>query len=92
MRERGERERERERDRARGFSVRPSLRQRQFRIGGGVIHIAPAGVQKPSVVFAIFLQTVLEILFLAGRYEHKAEPVLVESAQGSFQSEIRGLL
>ena len=80
MRERGKRER----DRARGFSVRPSLRQRQFRIGGGVIHIAPAGVQKPSAVSAIFLQTVLEVLFLASRYEHEAELVLVESLPGWF--------
>ena len=80
---RSERE-ERERDPAKGFSVRPSLRHRQFRIGGGVIHISPAGVQKPSAVSAVVLQTVLEILFLASRYEHKAEPVLVESAPGSF--------
>ena len=76
--------REKETVRARGFSVRPSLWHRQLRLRAGHVHPTAAGLQKPSAIFAIFLQTVIEVLLLATGHDHKAESVLVESAQGSF--------
>ena len=69
---------------ARGLSVRPPLWHRQLQLRAGHVHPTAAGLQKSSAIFAIFLQTVIEVLLLATGHDHKAEPVLVESAQGTF--------
>ena len=80
------RRREKETVRARGLSVRSSLWHGQLRVRAGHVNPTAAGLQKPSAIFAIVLQKVLEILLLATGHDHKKEPVLVEPAQGSLES------
>ena len=78
--------RKRDSARATGFSRCSPLRHRQLRLGARHVHTSPAGLQEPAVIFAIVFQKVLEILLLATGHDHKAEPVLVEPAQGSLES------
>ena len=78
--------RDRERQCARGLSVRPPLWHRQLQLRAGHVHPAAEGLQESSTISAIFLQTVVEVLLLATGHDHKAEPLLVEPAQGSLES------
>ena len=45
--------------------MRPPLWHRQLQLRAGHVHPTAAGLQKSSAIFAIFLQTVIEVLLLA---------------------------
>ena len=66
------------------FIVRPPLWHRQLQLRAGHVQPAAEGLQESSTISAVFLQTVIEVLLLATGHDHKAQPVLVEPAQGSF--------